>query len=131
MASPEEEAVLTTIKSFFAALNSKNYAQCHDYIVATGHAALLRPPNPDPIAVTLPELIAQAEKIVAETWPDRTFEETFEDPEVRVDEHLAVVWAKCRLLVDGEAVGSGRNVFCLHRVEGEWRISGVADWLQM
>lgn len=127
--SSDQENVLQTCKSFLAALNSKDYSHMHDFINPTGHAALRRN-RTEIINVTLPELIGLVEKIMAEAYTGKEFEETFEDAEVRVDEDLAMVWAKCRLLVDGQCVGKGTNIFGFHKMEGgEWKISTVTDRL--
>jgi hypothetical protein len=129
--SSAQEAVLSRCKAFWAALNAKEYALLHTFVNASGHAALRRN-GTEIINITIPELIGMAEKIVAEEYAGKNFEETFEEPEVRVDEDLAMVWVKCRLLVDGECVGKGTNVLCWHRMEGgEWRLSGLADRLVM
>lgn len=127
--SSDQEVVLTTCKSFFAALNAKEYDRMHTFINPSGHAALRRN-GTEIINVNLPDLIGLAEKIVSEAYAGKNFEETFEDPEVKVDEDLAMVWVKCGLLVDGKCVGKGTNILCLHRMDGgEWKISAVADRL--
>jgi len=127
----DEKAVLDTLKSFLGALNAKEYARMHDYVNPPG-AAILRRNGTDIIQVTLPELIAMVEKIVGEVFSEKTFEETFDDPEVRIDDDLAMVWAKCRIIYGGNCVGNGANVFSLHKMaDGSWKISAVVDRLVM
>jgi len=127
----DEQVVLDTVKSFLNALNAKEYARMHDYINPPG-AAILRRNGTDTVQITIPELIGMAEKIVTEVFSEKTFEETFDDAEVRIDEDLAMVWAKCRVIYGGEVVGNGANVFSLHKMaDGSWKISAVVDRLVM
>ena len=121
---------LEVCRSLFAALNSGNYEQMYNYIIPTGHAALRRTDadGPQILNMTLPELLAMAEGLVKSMFEGKKFEETFDDPEIRIDDDLAMVWVKTRLLADGEEVGQGTNVIALHRMkDGEWKISSITD----
>jgi hypothetical protein len=40
---------------------------------------------------------------------------------------LATVWAKNEIKIDGTLAAVGCNVISLHRMVGEWRITGIAD----
>jgi hypothetical protein len=132
MASTNEsnQGPLEICRSLFAALNSGNYKQMYNYIIPTGHAALRRTDaeGPQILTMTLPELLAMAEGLVKSMFEGKKFEETFDDPEVRIDEDLAMVWVKTRLLADGKEVGRGTNVIALHKMkDGEWKISSITD----
>jgi hypothetical protein len=132
MVSPTESNMdpLEVCRSLFHALNFGNYEQMYKYIIPTGHAALRRTDieGPQIINITLPELLAMAEGLVKSVFDGKNFEETFDDPEVRVDDDLAMVWVKTRLLADGEEVGKGTNVIGLHKMkDGEWKISSITD----
>jgi hypothetical protein len=121
---------LEVSRALFTALNSGNYDHMHNYIIPTGHAALRRTDadGPQILNITLPELLAMAEGLVKSMFSGKKFEETFDDPEVRIDDDLAMVWVKTRILADGEEVGRGTNVIALHRMKvGEWKISSITD----
>jgi hypothetical protein len=121
---------LEVCRSLFAALNSGNYKQMYNYIIPTGHAALRRPDSTGPqiLNITLPELLAMAEGMVTSMFNGKKFEETFDDPDVRIDDDLAMVWVKTLFLVDENEVGQGTNVIALHKMkDGEWKISSITD----
>lgn len=54
-------------------------------------------------------------------------EEEIIDVEVRIADKLAMVWAPYEVTRYGKFSQSGTNVMALHKVDGEWKISGVAD----
>jgi hypothetical protein len=102
----------------------------YDYIIPTGHAALRRTTadGPQILHLTLPKLLAMAEGLVTSMFAGKKFEETFEDPEVRIDHDLPMVGVKTRLFADGKEVGYGTNVIALYSMRGgEWRISSITD----
>lgn len=51
------------------------------------------------------------------------------DPEVKVYEagNLAAVWAPFRAKVDGVLDHVGVELFVLHKINGEWKVTGLAD----
>jgi hypothetical protein len=129
--SDQKEAVLAVCSSLLHCVKTQNWSNMHNFTLPEGHAAQRN--GTDIVLISLADFPASLEKIVDSTWPGKSIEETFDDPEVMVDEDLAVVWAGFRFLVDGEVVVKGRNVFGLHRMEGgAWKISYIADrkvWL--
>lgn len=128
MVEPDQTtAILSVIRSFFTAVNTQNWSAMSSYTLANGYATLRRN-NSETIHICLADLPARLEKVVQVKFAGKSVEETFEDPEVKVDEDLAAVWARFRVLVEGEVKARGTNVFVLHRMEGgEWKISGLAD----
>jgi hypothetical protein len=58
--------------------------------------------------------------------PDR-FAERFYDPLVRVDDDIAMVWARYDFFVNGEVHHWGTNILSFLKQDGEWRVSGIAD----
>jgi hypothetical protein len=129
MAEPKDQtpAILTVVRSFFAALNTQRWSDLSNYFLPGGYAALRRNTD-DLLHVSLADFPGRIEKIANSKFAGKTFEETFENPVVHVDEDLAVVWANFKLLVEGAVVARGSNVFVLHRmVDGGWKISGLAD----
>ncbi|KAL4878621.1 hypothetical protein BJY04DRAFT_195191 [Aspergillus karnatakaensis] len=51
------------------------------------------------------------------------------DPEVKVYEagNLAAVWAPFRAKVDGVVDHVGVELFILHKLNGRWKVTGLAD----
>ena len=54
-------------------------------------------------------------------------EERIHDPFMRIDNDLAVVWARFVFLADGKVNHCGTDLFNLIRVEGKWQIASIAD----
>ncbi|KAF2102456.1 hypothetical protein NA57DRAFT_71454 [Rhizodiscina lignyota] len=127
----EESAILATCADFLNSMNTKDFAGMNNYINPEGHGALRRY-GPDGSAIiihtSLGDLVKRLEEITNANYADKTMEETFENPDVRIDDDLAMVWTNFRILVDGQQTAKGSNIFCLHKMgEKGWRISGVAD----
>lgn len=55
--------------------------------------------------------------------------ERFWDPEVKVYEegNLAAVWAPFRAKINGIVDHVGVELFVLHKINGEWKVTGLAD----
>ena len=53
--------------------------------------------------------------------------ERIHDPQVHIDNDLAVVWAPYRFSVDGRVGHCGTDVFTLGRIDGRWLIIGLSD----
>ena len=58
---------------------------------------------------------------------ERHLDERMWDWEVRIDQHLAHLWTKYDLLVDGEFSHCGIDSFDLLLVNGSWKIVHLAD----
>jgi hypothetical protein len=54
-------------------------------------------------------------------------EERIYDPLVRIDNDLAVVWARFDFLVDGKINHCGTDLFNVVRTNGKWLVASVAD----
>lgn len=50
-------------------------------------------------------------------------------PEVKVDEagNLAAVWAPFRAKINGVVDHVGVELFVLHKLDGQWKVTGLAD----
>lgn len=51
------------------------------------------------------------------------------NPEVKVDEagNLAAVWAPFRAKINGVVDHVGVELFVLHKLDGQWKVTGLAD----
>lgn len=132
MASNDESEVLAICAGFLDCLKTKHLNKLHDFMEADGHIAMRRY-DPEGKAMlthlSLGALVNRLKHLLVERqWLDKEVEETFEEPQVMIDEDLAICWTKFRVLVDGEETAKGRNCFCLHKIEGKgWRITGAVD----
>jgi hypothetical protein len=53
--------------------------------------------------------------------------ERFYEPLVRVDDDIAMVWARYDFLVDGKVHHWGTNILSFLKQDGHWRVSAVTD----
>jgi len=53
--------------------------------------------------------------------------ERIHDPQVHIDNDLAVVWAPYKFSRDGRVDHCGTDVFTLGRIDGRWLIIGLSD----
>ena len=119
----EADAIVAVAKGFLAALNSKSRIEFEKYSVAAGGMSL-SPPSPGPFRFcTIGAFIEQISSIKDE------INERIWDPEVKVHElgNLAAVWAPFRANVNGVLDHVGVELFILHKVDGEWKVTGLAD----
>jgi hypothetical protein len=117
--SSEEKAVLDTIDALLNSLPSKDVSKALEVCLPSGSTATMRGTelSVQPIQ-NLIEFIAAIPGHV---------EEMFIDPEVRIYEDLAMVWSKSEVKLDGNVISVGMNVICLHKIEGRWKITSIAD----
>lgn len=114
-----DAAVLAPVHAFFAAMSRYDQAGMRAQVLPAGMATLMRHGKPEQLALG---------DFVDHVKPGRArIEERIRDPQVRVDDDVAVVWAPYVFLLDGRPHHCGTDVFTLARVDGRWLISGVAD----
>jgi hypothetical protein len=68
---------------------------------------------------------ALADRIVA--FQGGAIAETVRDPIIHVDGALAVVWAPFTFSIDGKPDHCGIDLVTLYKLQGRWRIAGLAD----
>lgn len=69
---------------------------------------------------------ALADRIVT-VQPGAAIAETIHDPVVHVDKTLAAVWAPYRFTINGKPDHCGVDAITLLKLDGRWRIVGIAD----
>ncbi|WP_239461247.1 nuclear transport factor 2 family protein [Occallatibacter savannae] len=118
--SSEEQAVLAPIYSMFKAMSERDAAAIKAPTLPGGTMVLMRDGKPAQMTFE-----AFAERVGK---PGKNqIEERIHDPLVRVDNDLAVVWARFDFLVDGKVDHCGTDLFNLVRVDGKWLVASVAD----
>jgi len=114
-----DTAVLAPVQTFFAAMSRYDQAGMRAQVLPTGMATLMR--QGKPVQLTLGDFVDHVKPGKAR------IEERIHDPQVRVDNNIAVVWAPYVFLLDGKPHHCGTDVFNLARVDGRWLITGIAD----
>ncbi|MFK2878932.1 nuclear transport factor 2 family protein [Rhodanobacter hydrolyticus] len=117
--APGDAAVLAPVQAFFAAMSRYDQAGMRAQVLSAGMATLMRHGKPEQIALG---------DFVDHVKPGKaSIEERIRDPQVRVDDNIAVVWAPYVFLLDGKPHHCGTDVLNLAQVDGRWLITGIAD----
>ncbi|RDW86912.1 uncharacterized protein DSM5745_03554 [Aspergillus mulundensis] len=122
-ASSEIDSIISVIKGFVSALNAKNSTEFEKYCVRAGGMSLGPPAPTTPRFCTIGAFVEHIAKL------DDEIEERIWDPEVKVygDGNLAAVWAPFRAKVNGVVNHVGVELFVLHKLNGRWKVTGLAD----
>jgi Putative lumazine-binding len=119
-ATPDEQAVLASVHAMFDGMAKRDAAAIKEQTLPGGTMVLMRDGKPT--------------QMTFEAFADRVgkpgtthIEERINDPLVRIDNDLAMVWAPFEFLVDGNVDHCGTDLFNLIRTDGRWLIAGVAD----
>jgi hypothetical protein len=119
----ETEAIVTVTQGFLTALSTKSRVDFEKHCVRAGGMSL-SPPSPlAPRFCTIGSFIEHVATLKDE------IDERIWDPEVKVHEHgnLATVWAPFRAKINGIVDHVGVELFVLHKLDGEWKVTGLAD----
>jgi hypothetical protein len=119
-ATSEEQAVLAPLKAMFDGMAKRDADAIKQPLLPGGTMVLMRDGKPT--------------QMTFEAFADRVgrpgtthIEERIQDPLVRIDHDLAMVWARFEFLVDGKLDHCGTDLFNLVREDGKWLIASVAD----
>jgi hypothetical protein len=119
-ATSEEQAVLAPVKAMFDGMAKRDAEAIKQPLLPGGTMVLMRDGKPNQMTFE-----AFAERVGR---PGTThIEERIQDPLVRIDHDLAMVWARFEFLVDGKVDHCGTDLFNLVREDGKWLIASVAD----
>lgn len=122
-ASEEVGAIIAVIRRFQAALNSKSRTEFEKHCVSAGGMSLSPPPPSPPRFCTIGSFIESISAVKDE------IHECILEPDVRVNEsgNFAAVWAPFRAKINGVVDHVGVELFVLHKINGEWKVTGLAD----
>ena len=119
-ATSEEQAVLAPLKVMFDGMAKRDAEAIRQPLLPGGTMVLMRDVKPT--------------QMTFEAFADRVgrpgtthIEERIQNPLVRIDHDLAMVWARFEVLVDGQVDHCGTDLFNLVREDGKWLIASVAD----
>ncbi|CAG8186376.1 unnamed protein product [Penicillium salamii] len=123
LASDEPAAIISATQGFLTALSTKSRIDFEKHCVRAGGMSLSPPP---PTALRFCTIGSFVEHI--STLKD-AIDERIWDPEVKVHEagNLAAVWAPFRAKINGVVDHVGVELFVLHKIDGRWKVTGLAD----
>ncbi|KAJ6014732.1 hypothetical protein N7540_009323 [Penicillium herquei] len=121
--STEIDSILAVTHGFLTALNTKSRLEFEKHCIRAGGMSL-SPPSPTSLRFCT---IGSFIEYVATLQSD--VQERIWDPEVKVQEggNLAAVWASFRAKINGVVDHVGVEIFILHKIQGEWKVTGLAD----
>jgi hypothetical protein len=125
--SEETQAIIAVTQGFLTALNTKSRVDFEKHCIRAGGMSLA---PPSPTALRFCTIGSFVEHVTA---LKDTIDEQIWDPEVKVHEagNLATVWARFRAKINGVVDHVGVELFVLHKLNGEWKITGRADSYQL
>ncbi|KAA6464504.1 nuclear transport factor 2 family protein [Acidobacteria bacterium AB60] len=124
--SAEEQAVLAPIHAMFDGMAKRDAAAMKAPTLPGGSMVLMRDGKPTQMTFeAFAERVGKPSPNAAQ--PPAAIEERIHDPLVRIDNDLAVVWARFDFLVNGKVDHCGTDLFNMVRVEGKWLVASVAD----
>jgi hypothetical protein len=116
----EEQAVLVPIQDLFDGIAKRNRDAMKRVVLPEGGATIIR--HNQILHFTLEALCERPFP------PDAlSLEEKIYDPLVRIDDNIAMVWARYEFLIDGKLDHWGTDIINLVFVNGKWMIAGVLD----
>ena len=118
--APKAAAVLGPIDAMFRGMSERNPAAIKAAALPGTIMVLMREGKPEQMTIeAFAEHFSKPVKM--------HMEERIQDPLVRVDHDLAMVWAPFQFLVDGKPDHCGTDLFNLVHTDGKWLIAGIAD----
>ncbi|TQB73457.1 hypothetical protein MPDQ_005858 [Monascus purpureus] len=123
--SDEVDKIIAVAKGFLTALSAKSRAGFEKLCVRAGGMSL-SPPSSSSSPLRFCTIGSFVERISS---IQDDINERFWDPEVKVYEegNLAAVWAPFRAKINGIVDHVGVELFVLHKINGEWKVTGLAD----
>jgi hypothetical protein len=117
--TPEEAEVFAPVQTLFDGIAQHDTGLMRSVMLPGGHATIIR--GGKILQLTFEQLLERMPHGAA------TLEETMDDPLIRIDQDIAMVWGAYDFLKDGELDHHGTNLVHLIRVDGRWLIANVAD----
>jgi hypothetical protein len=118
-ASDTDKAVLAPFQAFLDGMAKYDQAAMRATVQPEGSVALLR--KDKVVRNTLAGFIEHIK-------PGKdTIEERIYEPLVRIDDNLAIIWARYDFRLNGKVIHCGTDLVHLVKVDGKWVIAGIAD----
>ncbi|KAJ5220178.1 hypothetical protein N7468_009382 [Penicillium chermesinum] len=121
--SAEKQTIIAVTQGFLTALSTKSWTDFEKYCVRAGGMSL-SPPAPTALRFCTIGSFLEYMATLQDTIDERIW-----DAEVRVHEdgNLATVWAPFRAKVNGVVDHVGVELFVMHKINGDWKVTGLAD----
>ncbi|KAJ5749312.1 uncharacterized protein N7511_011008 [Penicillium nucicola] len=121
--SQEADAIIAATHGFLAALSTKSRVDFENHCVGAGWMSL-SPPCPTTLRFCTIGSFVEHVTTLKDDINERIW-----DPELQVQEsgNLAAVWAPFRSKINGVVDHVGVELFILHKLNGRWKITGLAD----
>jgi hypothetical protein len=118
--TPEEQAVLIPIQELFDGIAKRNRDAMKSVVLPEGGATIIR--HNQILHFTLKTLCERPLPSGAVSLEEKIY-----DPLVRIDDNIAMVWARYDFLIDGKLDHWGTDIINLVFVDRKWTIAGVLD----
>jgi hypothetical protein len=116
----DEQAVLASFQAVLDGLAKRDKAAILERLLPGGNATLMR--NGKPVQLGFEAFAERLSQPGTETR-----EERIHDPLIRIDDNVAVLWARFEFLINGKVDHCGRDMAQLVRVDGRWLIAALGD----
>lgn len=123
-AQADEQAVLATVRQLFTGMRTRDSTAMNQVFVPEARLVATAVRNGQTVVSMIPaaRFVAQVAAATGPAW-----NETIQDPEIRVDGDLATVWAYYEFHLGDRFSHCGIDAFQLARTAAGWRITQVAD----
>ena len=118
--SPEEKAVVARLQALLDGLAKRDKAAMAAQLLPGGSVSLMR--NGKPVQMGFDAFVDRLSQPGTDTREERIY-----DPLVRIDNDIAVVWARFDFRVNGKVDHCGTDLVNLAKVDGQWLISFIGD----
>ncbi|KAJ5930114.1 hypothetical protein N7466_005607 [Penicillium verhagenii] len=120
----ETDTIIAVANGFLSAFNTKSRVDFEKHCVCAGGMSLSLPSS---TATNLRFCTIGSFIEYMATIQDNVDERIW-DPEVKLHEgiNLAAVWAPFRAKINGVVDHVGVELFVLHKIDGEWKVTGLA-----
>jgi hypothetical protein len=117
--SPDKAAVLQPLQHLLDGIAKRDRVGIRNQLLPGGTATLIR--NGKILQLTFDAFVDRI--------PDGTdrFEERIYDPQIFIDNDIAVIWAPYEFFINGAVDHRGTDIVQLVRQDGRWLIAGIGD----
>jgi hypothetical protein len=118
--SAEQRAVLAPLEKVFEGIAKHDRAIAKEQLLPGGMVTLKR--GDRIVQMTFDQFVERIPATGAEK-----LEERIRDPLIRIDDDIAMIWARYVFFVDGKPDHEGTDIVNLVKRDGRWLIAGIAD----
>jgi hypothetical protein len=117
--SPDEAAVLKPLQNLLEGISKRDKGEIRSQLLPGGMVTLVR--NGKILQLSFDAFV--------ERMPEGTevLEERIHDPQILIDDDIAVIWAPYEFLINGVVDHRGTDIVHLVRQNGNWMIAGLGD----